>query len=154
MRSKTTVYLLIAAVLAIWGVIAWKLFSPSAPVKTAPPRPPAARPAPVGDKNVLYLDYPDPFLKKTDRASAPVRPASGDRAPAPSLPARTKGECRIKYIGYIRRGKTPGYIIEHNGAHHSIKKGETLDSFRLVRVFPDSLVFAKQGFSYTVRRMP
>lgn len=149
MKSKITVYLLIAAVLVIWGVIAWKLFTPSrVETHSAPPSTPKT--AVIEQTDTLWRDYPDPFLKKSDRTLARAVPTSGKNVSKTRPPDKIREECRIRYIGHIRRGKIRSCIVESGGSHHSLAKGESVDGFLLSKIFPDSLVFTKDGFSYTV----
>ena len=148
MKSKTTVYLLIAAVMVIWGVIAWKLFAPSrGEIYTA--RPPAPETVVASERDTLILDYPDPFLKKRPGASTHTTVPAKKKEPEPQ-PPKIREECQLRYIGHIRRGKVRRCIVESGGAHHSVATGESVDGFRLAKIFPDSLVFTKDGFSYTV----
>ena len=64
MKSKTTIYVLIAAVLVIWGVIAWKLFVPSR-VETNTARTSVSKTVVASEIDTLMLDYPDTFLKNS-----------------------------------------------------------------------------------------
>ena len=150
MKSKTTVYLLIASVMVIWGVIAWKLFAPSrTAISTTPPSAPQT--VVVSERDTLILGYPDPFLKKQPGVSGSghTAPPVKKKEPEPQ-PPKIREECQLRYIGHIRQGKVRRCIVESGGAHHSAAMGESVDGFRLAKIFPDSLVFTKDGFSYTV----
>ena len=63
MKSRWTTCLLLAAVVAVWGVVAWRILAPARPA--APDvRPATDAPAvPQIVAETLRLDYPDPFLK-------------------------------------------------------------------------------------------
>lgn len=150
MKSKTTIYVLIAAVLVIWGVIAWKLFVPSR-VETNTARTSVSKTVVASEIDTLMLDYPDPFLKKQSGASTSGHTTAPGKKkePEPQLP-KIREECQLRYIGHISRGKVRSCIVESGGAHHSVAMGESVDGFRLAKIFPDSLVFTKDGFSYTV----
>lgn len=148
MKSKTTIYLLIAAVLVIWGVIAWKLFAPSR-VETSIVPPSVPKAAVTSDRDTLLLNYPDPFLKKQSGASTYTTAPAKKKEPEPRLP-KIREECQLRYIGHIRQGKVRSCIVESGGAHRSVAMGESVDGFRLAKIFPDSLVFTKDGFSYTI----
>lgn len=150
MKSKTTIYVLIAAVMVIWGVIAWKLFAPSR-VETYAARPSVSNTVVASERDTLLLDYPDPFLKKQPGVSGSGHTPSSakKKEPKPQLP-KIREECQLRYIGHIRQGKIRRCIVESGGAHHSVAMGESVDGFRLAKIFPDSLVFTKDGFSYTV----
>lgn len=148
MKSKTTIYVLIVAVLAIWGVIAWKLFVPSR-VETNTARPSVSKTVVASEIDTLMLDYPDPFLKKQSGASGHIALPVKRKEPEPQ-PLKIREECQLRYIGHIRRGKSRSCIVESGGAHHLVAMGESVDGFRLAKIFPDSLVFTKDGFSYTV----
>ena len=147
MKSKITTYLLFASVLIIWGVIIWKLFAPTRPEIYTPPTS-ASKAATNERSDTLKLNYPDPFLKK--------RVAVGAQTPTnPPLRAivtleRVREDCPIKYIGYMRRGETNYYVAKSNGVHHSVTAGDMIHGFYLAKTYLDSLIFTKDGLSYTI----
>ena len=146
MKSKITTYLLLAAVLIIWGVIVWKLFVP-ARMETFPL--PAILKAVSNERSdVLRLDYPDPFLKRQERVSAPTHTTEVSLNMQPL--EKIREECPIAYIGYMRQGGDTSCIVRLNGVHHSITIGEVVSGFLLARIYPDSLIFKKDGFSHTI----
>ena len=151
MKSKATTYMLIALVLIIWGMIAWKLFVPPRTeiyqIATSSPRTIIHE-----NSDTLMLDYPDPFLKKNKDANIQERTNTLSRTPVSNLQPLEiiREDCLIRYIGYIRKGKNLSCIVESGDAHHSIIMGEIVDGFRLTGIYPDSLVFKKDGLSYTI----
>ncbi len=144
MKFKTTTYLLIVAVVAVWGVVVWKVLHPAppdTPQRTASQRSAAATTAP----DTLLLDYRDPFLD--GYRTAPVAPAPGPvLRPLPPAPAPKKAvKHNVLYRGRIRRQGVEYSLVEINGAQHTMKVGETTDDYRLERIFPDSLHLVFDG---------
>ena len=76
MKSRWTTCLLLAAVVAVWGVVAWRILAPARPA--APDvRPATDAPAvPQIVAETLRLDYPDPFLKAWPLRHLPHGPSS------------------------------------------------------------------------------
>ena len=75
MKSRLTTYMLLAAAIAVWGAIAWKLLSPDEDIPPAAPHAEAddTECEPVAD--TLFADYPDPFLKtSTPQTVTPAKP--------------------------------------------------------------------------------
>jgi len=151
MKSKATTYLLFAIVLVIWGVIVWKLFSPSR--KEAFPQSIQVSNVVTSEKNdTLKLNYVDPFLKKHESASTQIKKNSSSKiffVDTKHL-ERSMENCPITYIGYMHQGRNHNGIIKSNGIHHSITTGDIVHGFRLVAMYPDSLIFIKDGLSYTI----
>ena len=117
MKSKTTTYVLIAAVLSIWGIIAWKLFKPERPEEVSM-NPPALQTEKTKILDTLVFGYADPFLK--ERHTGPERQTPQRKEPSqkPQPSEREKENCDIKYIGYIRRGKS----LTKKGLSYSIPR--------------------------------
>ena len=147
MKSKVTTYLLLATVLVIWGVIAWKLFAPSQRDTDLLPLP-VSKTAIYESSNTLKLNYSDPFLKKQE---TPQTNPPTETIPLETQPLeRIREDCPIIYIGYVRQGRNIDCIIKSDGLHHSITTGDIVNGFCLVRIYPDSLIFTKAGLSYTI----
>jgi hypothetical protein len=138
MKSRVTTYLLIVAVVAVWGFVAWRIFSSKAEPIAAPVvwrvESDAAEDAP----DVLRLDYDDPFLKDV----AILQPAVEVVVEPPPKPRQPPS---MKYAGTIAtRGKT-SYILESGGLLHSLAVGDELEGYTLRRAFADSVWMARDG---------
>ncbi len=151
MKSRVTTYLLVVAVLAVWGFIAWKFFFSRPDTTEAAPVRPAGRETPAHEEYVLTLDYPDPFLKgafvevletayQTTEPTYYEPPYVYDEHPA------------IVYAGTISTGGRVSHIFEHEGLLHPLSQGETLDGYTLTKVFPDSVMLAKEGAIFTIHK--
>lgn len=152
MNSRWTTYLLLAVVVAVWGIVAWKIFA--SVTETAPAaRPKAAVPAvesPVAD--TLRLDYPDPFLKgvprqRTSTAATPVR-----RLPAvkPSPPRRER--VKIVHLGTVASGGKRLFILSVGDSQYEIACGAAAGDFVLTGFDRDSLYLRKDGITYGVKQ--
>ncbi len=151
MKSRITTYVLIAAAVAVWGFIAWKIFfAKPDDTSAAVQRVPEAKPE-NDEKPQLLLEYKDPFLKNA--AAKPHTPhvsniskkntAVPSREPNPESPP-------VKYTGTIRTGGRVLYVFEHAGLQQMLSPGEKLDGYQLFETWPDSVRFAKNGELFTV----
>lgn len=152
MKSRVTTYLLIAATLAVWGVVAWRIFS-SRPDRIDAPIHRDARSEPhTGDESLL-LDYKDPFLRNTTAAAIP-KPAI--KQPPKAKPADTKKPVLpkeippIKYTGTIKAGGRISYLFEYSGLQHALAPGDEFEGYTLAEAFPDSVRFSKNGDFFTL----
>ncbi len=144
MRSKATTYLLLLTVATVWGLIAWKLFSPSASGVAGPAAVPSVATKDVAE-DTLSLNYRDPFLSG-GRALKPVPPSGPVMHPLPPPPAAKKSvKHNIRYIGRIRRQGVEYSLAEINGDLHTVRPGEQIDNYRLDNIFADSLHFSFDG---------
>ncbi len=150
-KSRLTTYMLLAAAVAIWGAIAWKLLAPSEnrlpPARPEAPRTPLAAPR----ADTLVADYPDPFLKKiaaegTATAAPAARPLP-QRLPTVPTP-RENIVC--EHLASIRSGNRTIHIIALNGEQHEIARGDSAAGFVLSNVDRDSLYLVRRGVKYGV----
>lgn len=150
MKSRWTTYLLLAVVVAVWGVVAWKIFA------AADNTPPAARPKPsetaakTAAADTLQLDYADPFLKGAVRAAAgrsSVRSLSGVK-PVPPKRERVK----IVHLGTVTSAGRPLYILTVGETQYELTHGESAGDFVFADCDGDSLYLRKEGVMYGVKR--
>ncbi len=142
MKSKFTTYLLIAAVVVIWGLIVKRIFfsddkQPAVQVRTAP--------VTIDDKEteVLLLDYRDPFGMREATPKSVVKPTP---KPAPQEPQLEP--FNIHFVGTINHDKRTFYIVELGGSQYTISVGSEIDGFRLTAVSGGQLHFVKNKQSY------
>jgi hypothetical protein len=154
MKSRITTYLLIAAVVAVWGFIAWKIFFTN-PDKT----PVTIRQIPDSkpqnsEEQPLLLDYSDPFLKNALAPKATVSSASRTIPKAviapPKKPTTPKAKPPITYTGTIKTGGRILYIFEYDGVQQMLSQGEELAGFRLAEGWQDSVRFTKDKEFFTL----
>lgn len=142
MKSKFTTYLLIAAVVVIWGLIVKRIFfsddkEPAIQVRTTS--------VAIDDKETqtLLLDYRDPFgMREPAPKSAPKQSAK----PLPQEPQLEP--FNIHFMGTINHDKRTFYIVELGGSQYTITIGSELDGFRLTAVSGGKLHFVKNKQSY------
>ncbi|MDL2319680.1 hypothetical protein LJC45_00915 [Alistipes sp. OttesenSCG-928-B03] len=151
MKSKKTTYLLLAAVVAVWGLILWRVFlrTPDERAAVIPERRAVAE-ATVAD--TLVLDYRDPFLGVVAPPKPTPRPRTTPQTAAkPAPPPKPPTLHRLRYLGRITRGGTPHALIEIDGALHTMKKNDTANDYRLTTLWQDSVRLAWKDETCTVR---
>lgn len=151
MRSRLTTYLLLAAVAAVWGLVAWKIFAlaPDAPA-AARPAPPAAQTAPPDDRT-LHADYPDPFLKGNPR-SAPTVSRTARTLPPAKVAAPRRERVRIVHLGTVAAAGQQLHILKIGNEQIELAPGGRAAGFELVSGDADSLYLLRDGIRYGVKR--
>jgi type II secretory pathway component PulC len=151
MKSRLTTYVLIVAVVAVWGFVAWKIFfaRPDSPVPVLRQAQATEPDKETGEK--LSLDYRDPFLKGAAVAKTQATPAKQTPLKLPpKTPAAPTVTLPFKYTGTISAGGRRLYIFEHAGEQHLLSEGEELAGFRLAETYADYVRFAKNGEFFTI----
>lgn len=114
--------------MAVWGIVLWRFFDrDDAPVTMVVKAPVEAR-----TDDTLLLNYRDPFLNEVVTEPQPVVMA----APAPPLPPPTQH--RLRFLGRISREGTAYGLVEINGSLHALRRGETVDGYRVETLWSDS----------------
>lgn len=150
MKSRWTTYLLLAAVAAVWGVVAWKIFAPASEVVPAAQPKRAAPAAEAVSVDTLRLDYPDPFLKGAPRQV--VKPRSAVRGLPPAKTAQPRRErVNMVHLGTIRSAGKRLYILSVGDAQYELAQGESAAGFVLAACDRDSLYLLKSGVTYGVK---
>ncbi|MDB9954030.1 hypothetical protein OAD49_00525 [Flavobacteriaceae bacterium] len=152
MNKKKKTYLLITAVLIVWGVIAIKInnalqskvlqeveavqnqsFEPSFHIE-------------IDSFSIQKIDR-DPFLgtftKPPKKVKKPLRP-----------PPKPKSLKQITYAGIVQKthSKTPVFVVNINNRQYIFKKGQTVDSVTLVRGNSNEIVVRYNRQLQTVKR--
>lgn len=149
MKSRWTTYLLLAAVAAVWGIVAWKIFAPAdAPSSAARPKPSVAAATPAAD--TLRLDYPDPFLKSAARPAVAVRTPVRSLPPAKAAVARRE-RVKAAHLASVRSGRRMLYILTVGDEQYELLPGEAAGGFVLAEADADSLYLRKDGITYGVK---
>lgn len=150
MKSRLTIYMLLAAAIAVWGAIAWQLLSSDEDI------PPAAPRVTVDDRrcvaDTIIADYPDPFLK----AAAP-RTVSTEQ-PARALPEHRRAARSVnresivcEHLGSVRTGGRTIHVIDIGGEQYEAEYGDSLAGFVLSDMDRDSLYLVRGGVKYGVK---
>lgn len=143
MKSKATTYLLVVAVIAVWGVIAWKALSSGTDGAPAPQARPAAQ-LQAKQADTLLLNYRDPFLK--GRRVAAAEPPVATLLPLPQTVAVKKpAKHNVRYIGRIGRKGVEYCLADINNVQYTLRAGDTVDGYRLKTIFADSVHFDFEG---------
>ena len=151
MKSRWTTYLLLAAVTAVWGIVAWKIFAPAdAPSSSAagPIAPVPAAPAVASD--TLRLDYPDPFLKGQVSAVAAVHPVVRSLPPV-KVAASKRERVAAVHLGTVASAGGTLYILTIGGEQYELPCGGSAGDFVLTACCRDSLYLCKDGVTYGVK---
>lgn len=153
MKSRWTTGLLLAAVVAVWGVVAWRIIAPARPA--APDvRPATDTPAaPQIVAETLRLDYADPFLKGAVRpqAAAP-RPVVRRLPPAKKTTAKPRERVRIVHLATVAAGGEALHILTIGKRQYELHEGDAADGWRLAKVDRDSIYLEREGTVCGVKR--
>lgn len=154
-KNKKLTYLLICIVVAIWGIILYKILF-NEPADNGNPgfqqvkisHEPYDRYVVKKDTFVLKLNYRDPFGGKT---TLPIVPESKVTAkefmvPAKPVPLPVNWSA-IKYAGYIINPNTKKTvsIVSVNGAERMIAEGESFQGLKLIKNKKDSILVSWLG---------
>lgn len=130
MTKQQKTYLLLGAVLLIWGLISYQVFRKMNPVETVNPQVIVQQFKPekvvVATPYTIKADYRDPFLgklfteKKKIVKKRVVQPK--EIIPFPD----------ITYNGVVEQGSSKSYIVTVNGQQEIIKRGQTFHKIKLL----------------------
>lgn len=137
MKSKRNTYLLLAAVLGIWGIIAYRFLSYAAPDEVANSRVAfAATPVPSYKKEDVPLDvrYRDPFLSKFYNTPAIASGTKGSAIYKPKPLPEPITWPSLKYKGIVsdRNEKRKVFMISINGVTLLLKEKTTEQGVTLI----------------------
>ena len=153
MKSRWTTCLLLAAVVAVWGVVAWRILAPARPA--APDvRPAADAPTPAPTvAETLRLNYPDPFLKDAARpqAAAP-RPVVRRLPPAKKAELKRRERVQLSHLATVTVGGQALHILRIGEVQYELHEGDAADGWRLARTDRDSLYLEREGTVCGVKR--
>ena len=146
--GKFTTLVLAIGVLLVWGdviarVIAWN--RPDDDKAAIPAMPPD--PGPVGRTDTLVLNYRDPFLGSDGKK--PSQQPGKESAPVPA-PPQGSTEPTFVYKGMMRSGGRSFALVDVKGQVLMLKKGESVEGFRITDIGNDVLVVRKNGTGYNV----
>jgi hypothetical protein len=149
MKNKKTAWILLPAVLLIWGLLGWKIYAamkddvpPTFTASTTPA--PVTHEAVVPDTYQLQLNYPDPFLttKKTPVRDVRTSPENPNSTPSPKVltPVAPAAWPELRYAGLVQSkdGKTLGFLSV-NGQSHFVKANDVIDEIVVQKIWKDSV---------------
>jgi hypothetical protein len=148
--KKSTQAVLLVFVLAVWGVIFYKIYDKL----TAEDDEPVAFDLPGNslplahavDTFKLLANYNDPFAYESFRearreASAPSAPAVKPIVKIAAKPTLAVADPQVKYLGMIRNNasKKKVALVIIDGKSSMLQEKQSLDDVKLLRIFNDSL---------------
>lgn len=153
-KNKKLTYLLICAVVAVWGIILYRvLFNNSDDDYQLKAQPIAKKIEPYDQYELkrdtfrLALNYKDPFTGIAEAPAKPVEtgPKSTNFVPPPFRPPINWGV--IKYKGYVINPLTKKMvsIVEINGKERMLAEGKFLEGVKLLKNKKDSILVYWQG---------
>jgi hypothetical protein len=161
MKNKKFTYLLGFAVIAVWGIIIYRVMSATdnsdssiagtAAKKVVEPYNDFTIPI---DTNKLTLNYKDPFavIKSRDTLEIPVKKLIAIHpGPVPAKPVVNWSF--IRYNGYIRNpgSKSLVALLSVNGKSLQLTEGESAGPVRLIKNLQDSVQVAYDGKTTFIR---
>ena len=151
-KSRWTTCLLLAAVVAVWGVVAWRILAPARPA--APDvRPATDTPAvPQIVAETLRLDYPDPFLKGVAAPTPAARSVVRRLPPAGKAEPKRRERVQLSHLATVTAGGQALHILTIGGRQYELSLRDTAAGFRLTGADRDSLYLEREGTVYGVKR--
>lgn len=166
MKNKKTAWILLPAVLAIWGFLGWKVYAAMTvdePMVVFNPEvnDELEKEKLIPDTYQLLLDYNDPFLKgenpnkhvKQPIVNGPPKNANTEPKKQPQPPAQ-KSWPEIRYSGLVKSpkdGKMVGFL-SINGTSHFVKPGEVIGEVTVREIWKDSVKVVMGKESRFVRK--
>lgn len=142
MKSKTTLWILIPAVLSIWGAIGWQVYAAmKGDEDNAAPKVFSTETGEnkqiVPDTFSLLLDYPDPFAVQSAKPKVNVKSQSQITQPKTAAPVPEQTQWpNIVYSGLVKQpssGKMLGFLSV-NGVSYFVKEGDEVGGVRVERL--------------------
>lgn len=149
LKDKRTVVLLLVAVVAIWGIIIYRVvvFSGEGAVQAAA----VGKKRVVADKlpDTLRLDYRDPFLGTVRRVQEKKIVTKNNPEIVPEEPENPPA---FRFAGKIRKRKQDYWLVESGGETRLIAASvKHIDDYRVERVYSDSVRLRKGKRIYTLK---
>ncbi|MDR0659281.1 MAG: hypothetical protein LBG19_00430 [Prevotellaceae bacterium] len=132
-------YILITAVVAIWAIVVYKIIdfikSDTNLTTDIPYVQKKIQEKSKKEKNyTLLLSYSDPFLKESWSMAIAVK------AEPLVISSVSVMWPLLKYNGYLKNGKSMIGILELNGNHQSVKKGDIVEDIKVIEIYEDSIL--------------
>lgn len=149
MKSKTTLWILIPAVLGIWGAIGWQVYAAMkgdgdnvGAVHGSPFTVPGS-PSAIPDTFSLLLDYPDPFAAQNTKPKVNVKSQSQTTQPKTTTPVPEQTQWpNIVYSGLMKQpssGKMLGFLSV-NGVSYFVKEGDEVGGVRVDNIAASKVI--------------
>nr|WP_299381230.1 hypothetical protein [Allomuricauda sp.] len=148
MSKQAKTYMLLAFVLAVWGVIGFKV------IKALSPEPEVAHSMPnvvnvvenkvQRDTFTLYADYRDPFLGTLKTAKPKIKKPRAKKTDTPKK--------KILYAGLISESGSKGslFFVTIDGQQHIMSPRQEINGVRLVKGSAKSIQVTYGGINETI----
>lgn len=153
MNKKSTVYILIAAVLLIWSFIAYKIYNVVSEPELSESNKykiNAAKANNQSDTFTLLLNYSDPFTKRNyvPTEQSYTNSYTGNRISfninkpiASNIDATSNTLLSVKYFGLIKTEQKKTGMITINGKSIIVREGQKLDSIKIISLSKKEILF-------------
>lgn len=134
MRKKFLLVVLVTAVLAVWGLVGFRIWNLARPEVKENVKAEKKTESLDSPNDSLHLDYRDPFLEsgKTKTVVMSEKDASIPK-PLVQMPP-------LKYKGMVKgKDGTVKALVESRGEVVSLAKGSVLDKVRVVEIEPEHI---------------
>lgn len=157
MKNKKTLYIMIPLVVAIWGLIIWKIidYQPSDRDAISQFLPAIEEIMSDTVKYELSFDYRDPFLRSSGRSASAGKPKSKQRANNIKQVDLTKETPITKPATLIYRGEISGHrykvgLLEMEGNKVLVREHTAVGEYTILSVETDSLTlsYCDKRFTY------
>lgn len=150
-QNRIKRYMLIVGVVAIWGIIVYKVIEflqPDNPADSALSYPgkQAQQRDSLPKDYTLRLDYADPFLKESSDHAQAVEIATV--APQPIKPQWPN----LRYNGYIKHEEKVSAVLEINGSYKIVGTGDEINDIKVLHIYEDSISLSYKNESKTFKR--
>lgn len=152
MKNKKITYLLLVLSIILWGFIGWKFYS--AFNYNQPEIPTIKKEIIVNkkDSTTLLLNYRDPFLGKYS-STIVVKDTISPRRKSVVTSSPVKIESiapQVQYKGAMNIGKTSMAILQKDGKVITIKIGEEIEGYKLIRIDDVKIILSKDRKEYEI----
>lgn len=134
MRKKLLLVALVIAVLAVWGLVGFRVWNLARPEITKSAKAEKKTESQSIPKDTLHLDYRDPFLE-SGKAKTVVLLEKVATIPKPLVQMPP-----LKYKGMVKgKNGTVKALVESKGEVVSLAKGAVLEKVRVVEIEPEHI---------------
>ena len=150
LKNKKKTYVLIVLVTSIWATIGYKLISGYGSNSTAPPPQEhdhtfPTNPSTTSERFTISPINRDPFLGRLDRGEKKSKQRITNKKSSAYRPT-------IIYEGLIKNTSDQVFILTINGIQHLVKRGQSVDSLKLLKGNTNKVIVRYNGTLKTIKR--
>lgn len=146
MRKKLLLVTLVIAVLAVWGLVGFRVWNLARPEVTQSVKTEKKTETHFVTKDSLRLDYRDPFLEsgKAKIVVPTEKVAAIPESPVQMPPLKYKGMVKVK-DGTVKA------LVENKGEIVPIAKGGMLEKVRIIEIEPEHILVRFGNETHLIR---